>query len=276
MPSLCPFLRVLASALLLALPILSSPAASQETAPSATNAPPTVNATNATEWVMSPEVEKLLDDGGAFDESCWRYFTHPNDMPLIRVHPEFDSGTYNGVCIDCLANIRLWDGLYYLGCSWPRIHPKHPHPERFTVIDWENIDPAEHLEIIKDIYIDDWERMAPIVRKSIMRNEEHIVLKLQRSTLDITNTGNYVTVYRLAFFPRNLCRGADNTINFLWKYYIADNVDYRDYIKIHLNGELFYYMNTIYYINTQTMKIYKGVKSRSGIPFAIVCGFTVK
>ena len=157
MPSHGPFPRLLAPTLLLAvlaLPVLSRTTIGQEITTAAPDATPFANATNATEWVMPPEVKALFPKDAVFDEELWKkiiqkpeFIKSKEPLKRARVTNKLDD-TYD-VCRDVLINYELYGGVFSPSCNSMPIHPGHPHKDKFEKIYWEDIDPRNHVDIIK-------------------------------------------------------------------------------------------------------------------------------
>lgn len=282
-----PARRTLLAALLAlaALAALPCPAVAQEMAA-------TANATNATEWVMPPEVEALFPKDAVFKEEIWHIYTHPLQNPTEQHKIKFARGTYEGVCHDYEININLWGGKYVFGASWTPIHSAHPHNDRFCAVEWEKLDPRNYVNIIRNIHGREWERtntefskqnpnyrwkeISPIIKRILFGQNDGVYFYLERASLDIASDGKQKIVYRYAFSPLRTRLGIDGKLLPSWSYYFEDNSEFIKYHDMLFDGgELFYYMNTLYLIGEFGMDIQNIFKRNGKIGISTHCVFGI-
>lgn len=279
MSSLCPLPCLLAPALLLAilvLPVLPRAATGQEittAAPDATsfaNATATANATNATEWVMPPEVDALFPKDVGFDDRLWANVQRESTVNNSTKYSEQlrlinrNEDTYE-ICNDILNNINLFGGVYLIGCNSLAVHHSYQHV--FTIMNWDSVDPREYVSIIKNIYLYKqlqkttsnqegsaylWNYYAPIIKRLLYENPDKI--KMQKIFIDIDGDGKKESIFRFAINPYNECINSDNSIGLNWTYYMSSETSYSHSFNSEFSTKLpFFYKNHLFFIERNSV-----------------------
>ena len=196
---------------------------------------------------LTPQQEAFFPKNDPIDEKLWAIFSHPlmfapevqiPGLPVgSRYHVKFTYGTYDGVCLAWHTNQELWGGALVGSCATMKIHPKLPHPERFSFVTWHTLDPRMHLEIIRNLFLSVkpielndfvpvadpnfyWLKAAPIIKRLLERDG----VRLADALIDFGD-GHSRRIYALSLIPETECLEQDGSKGLDPMYLYAEGDD---------------------------------------------------
>ena len=219
---------------------------------------------------LTPQQEAFFPKNDPIDEEFWKRFTSPSQFnETWQIHKKLGSrfryiffGTvYAGLCNDYAGNLLLVHGPIVGGCDFPDISPRHRHKDKFSSIKWQTVNPRDHLEVIRAMYLARqptdpvltmkvrpdlyWYKMGPVIRRLLLRNG----VVLRKADLDISQTGAPVPVYALSLLPQEICLKPDRTTTYSTTAYYADAHDTvsQGFNREPFGGDAFLYEGKLYF-----------------------------
>ena len=226
---------------------------------------------------IPPEVEALFPKDIPFNQKAYERYTQSNKTSPFwekRVHRDFSTGIYKGVCLDYHINLELYGGEFFLGAVLPPVHPEHPRKDKFRYVVWDKLNVVENVPIIRKYFyclgertqtpLEDttqiWRAAASTVRELIRRGK----IILEHAELDVNDDGTAEDVYRVIFLNSSIVHRPDGACGYRSNIFMVGRSNlaklFNKNIKLH--REPFYYDDILYFATNGA--VYQGVQSEYG------------
>jgi hypothetical protein len=242
--------------------------------------------------VLTPDQESYFSNMATIDATLWKRVTTSPRAEIDRRFFGQEPGTRfrvasvvpyrSPVCRAWLKNQNLWNGALVGGCNRMAIHPRL-NDGAIGSISWKEVDPAEHIDVMRNAYIAQqpnamvenrssanpefyWKRMAPILRRLLLSDQ----VKMEEATFDANNDGAPDHLYAVTLLPNAVClsQPGPKALDHTFVYMDGSGPKVESFNRLGLGGEFVIYAGEAYTAQLQTLWHISATTPGTGAPEA--------